>query len=287
MTPVFNPRMLVPGVVIALALFFAGLFFFLNSGGKKISVKFFLAYTIITVVAFALISLTAFITIERPVLFFAGSQGLMLLAGTIHAIALANSNKREEENVFWHELVFSLYVALLGGFVYFMIFSRIAKQTEYSLFMMYSLIAFFVPFLVYKTFEFLIAIPAEEYEKWYYPLDISFDDVDEDKDFDERQTVVLKLNVVGQRPGETNLVHTAMVAPQRWEFGRWYAFLLVTRNEAKPGEKIEYTDEFGQPHGWYFYVKGKWYQSMKLIDPKLTVSENELTGKELIICERA
>ena len=288
MIPTFNPRTLVPGIIIMIAVTFAGIFFYLNSGGKKISIKVFLLYSLATILLFGLVGLTSgFTGVENPLTFFIATQVSFFAFGIANAIMLGYVNNREEDSsVFWHELVFTIYLTLLGGFIYFLLFTWLSAQWQYAISFLWALLFFIIPYFFAKTFEYLIAIPAEEYEKWYYPIDKIFDEIDEDE-FDEKKTLILVVNVLGQTRNDKKIVHTKFLAPLRWEFGNWAAFMINNRNESKPGELIEFVDEYGQPQGWYFYVKPKWYQSNRMIDPKLTVSENGLTGNELIIFERA
>ena len=162
----FNERTLIPAVVITVAAFLAGIFFFLNSGDKKISVKVFIIYTLVTVLLFALMGLTALIAIENPLSYFIWTQVGMLVLGIAHAATLSYLNNRENEGVFWNEVIFTLYVMLLGGFIFLFLRSRVGEPGGYNLFLLTSLLAFIVPFFFLKTFNFLIAIPGEEYEKW-------------------------------------------------------------------------------------------------------------------------
>jgi hypothetical protein len=280
--------MYIPGIIITVAAFFAGIFFYLNSGGKKISVRVFILYSLATAMLFALAGITAIINIENPVPYFIGTQFMFLGLGITHVVVLSRVNTHEEEeDYFWHEFFFTIYVALLGGFIYFILFSALAQRWEFTMpFLLGSLIVFLVPFLFYKTFNYLVAIPEEEYEKWYYPINNNFDDIDEDE-FDEKKTIAIKCHVIGQKIGDDRTIVTQALAPLRWEFGDYFAFLINLRNDSKPGEIIEFTDNFGQPNGWMFFVEGeKWYQSDRMIDPKLSIIDNELTGKEIIICKR-
>jgi hypothetical protein len=281
----FNERTLVPGIIITLVAFLAGIFFFLNNGGKKISVKVFLIYTLATVLLFALMGLTAFSSIENPLNYFIGIQVGMLILGILHVVAFSYLTGSDEDSNFWHEFVFTIYVTLLGGFIYFILRTRLSEPTAYELLFLTSLLVFVVPFLFYKTFTYLISIPAKEYEKWYFPIDKNFDEDVED-DYSDTKTIITIVNVIGQTSKDQKLIHGEALTPLRYEFGNWLAAYFLARNERKPGEQIEYLDEYGQPQGWNFYVKPKWYQSPRYLNSKLTIAENEIAEKDVIICER-
>jgi hypothetical protein len=288
-TPVgsFNERMLVPGILIAVAAFFIAVFFFLNqSGGKKISVKAFILYSLATILAFVLMGLTGLVRVEDPLQYFIGTQFGMLVLGIIHTVAFTYLIADDEDPRFLNELIFTIYVAVLGGFVYLTLRSRIGEQTGYNILLLTSMIAFLIPFIFYKTFVYSVAVPPREYEKWYFPIDKNFDEDLDDEDFDDKKTIIAVVDILGRTSKDNIVVNGSIRAPLRYEFGVWMATYIWERNEAKPGEKVEYLDEYGQPQAWNFYLKPKWYQSPRYIDHKLTIGENKISDKDVIICER-
>ncbi len=285
-TPIgtFNSRMLIPGILLTLLAFFAGIFFFVNSGEKKISVKVFVLYSLVTVLCFAMAGFSGlFIKIERLSSFFWGMSTAFFVFGVLHTWGIRFLSEQSDTSTFGNELVFTIFVTMLGGFVFLLVFQWFYGQ-EYSVYILTGLLLFLTPFLFLKSFHFLIAIPELEYPKWYYPLDRDFNDFDDDE-FSDKKTVLLKFYVMVKKDGDEKMVREAL-APLRWEFGEYFGFLLTQSNLMKPGEKIDYLDEYGQPNGWLFYIKPKWYQSPSIIDFKLTISENGLTGKEVIVCEK-
>ena len=282
----FDERTLIPGVFITVATFLAGIFLFLNNGGKKISLKVFILYTLATVVLFALMGLTAFITISAPLVYFVGTQLGMLALGITHTAVFAYILADDENASFWNELVFTLFVMLLGGFIYLALRSRLGEQTGYNILLLTSLISFLIPFLFYKAFNYSVAIAPREYEKWYFPVDKDFDEELDEDDFDDKKTIIAVVDIIGRTSKDENLVHGTIRAPLRYEFGDWIATYIWGRNERMPGEKVEYLDQYGQPQGWNFYIKPKWYQSPRYLNHKLTIGENKITEKDVIICER-
>ena len=288
-TPVgnYNERALIPGIVITVAAFLAGIFFFLNTGDKKISVKIFIIYTFATVALFVLLGLTSLIPIENPLNYFIGTQVGVLVLGIAHTWALAYLNGQDDDGNFWHEVVFTIYVLCLGGFVYLFIRGRYGDPWEYNMFLLSTLIVFVLPFFFNKTYHYLVSIPDEEYEKWYFPVDKNFDeDEDIEDDFAEKKTIVAKFEILGQKAGDDKLLYNEAYAPLRMELGEWFAMYLYEYNERKKGQQIEYLDAYGQPQGWNFYIKPKWYQSPRYLDARLTIGENEVSDKQIIVFER-
>ncbi|MGS0528309.1 TssN family type VI secretion system protein [Zobellia nedashkovskayae] len=75
-------------------------------------------------------------------------------------------------------------------------------------------------------------------------------------------------------------------APKNMEFGRLFFFFINDYNVKKTTTKIELTDAGGDPHGWYFYSKPKWYGASKHVDSELTVEDNNLNDGDVVICQR-
>jgi hypothetical protein len=288
-TPVgsFNERTLIPGIVITVAAFLAGVFFFLNNDGRKISVKVFILYTLATVLLFAAMGFTGLITIEDPLKYFIGTQVGMLALGILHAVVFSAVRGRGDEEYFWSDLIFTTYVTMLGAFIYIFIRARVSDGNYYNLYLLSSFILFLVPFILGKTYDYLYAIPEEEYEKWFFPIDKDFESELDDEDFDDKKTIIVPIQIIGLTTKDENVIGGEILAPLKFEFGHWLAIYFLQRNDRFPGEQIEYLDQYGQPQGWIFYVKPKWYQSRRYLDAKLTIADNELTGKETIVCERA
>ncbi len=283
--------MFIPGIILVIATFFASIFFTLNSGEKKISLKVFIIYTVATLLLFALLGLLDLMPIENTSLFFTGTMTGMLVLGTAHVFGINYLSKDDGKDLFWDKLVFTFYVAAVGGMAYILVFSfnprfNTLEQLPLRFYFLSSLFAFLVPYFFYKSFEYLIAIPQEEYTKWYFPVDKNLDEELDDEDFEDTKVLLLKFNIIDRVEGDGNVVFTTARAPYRWEFGNYFAQILVLYNDKNAGKQIQYLDQYEQPQGWNFYVQPGRFKGRRYLDPKFTVAENELTGKETIVCIR-
>ena len=117
-----NLRAFIPGVIMAAAVFFVSIFFYLNSGEKKISIKMFLVYSLTTILLFALIGTTGFVRVERFQKFLLVTNVGMLMLGILHAWCIRFLSGEEDNSRFLNELIFTIYILLLGGFIYLVVF---------------------------------------------------------------------------------------------------------------------------------------------------------------------
>jgi hypothetical protein len=70
------------------------------------------------------------------------------------------------------------------------------------------------------------------------------------------------------------------------QLGDLYYHFLNDYNEVQSETPIEYTDKQNNPQEWWFRIKPKWYQRQRILDPDLTIKENQVKENSIIICER-
>ena len=282
-----NLGFLIPAALLALLAALGAAFFFINSSGKKVSIKVFIIYTVLTLLCYLLIGLSGLVAITEPLSFYIWSQVASVVLGIVHCFCLSKLMGADEEKSFLHEFVFTLYVLVLACFTYFLTFGFFkVNPVDYVPYMTTSVFIFIMPFLIYKVFEFYIGIPAPEYPKWYFPIDKNEEElvVDED-DLADAKIFVIKFEF-SEKVGADTIQTSKTKAPYRMELGEYFATFILNWNDSFPGKQIEYLDKFGQPLGWNFFVKPKWYQNPRFIDPKLSIAENDLKISDVIICER-
>jgi hypothetical protein len=276
----------VPAIFGVLVTVFGAIFFLVKQGDKSISVKFFVLYTIGAIVVFALISLESFTAFRDPFSLYFYNQLCFLLLGAFHTFLLTKLIGIEENESFIPELAFTLYVAFLGGAIIAagLVFLNHGANGRYAPIFASSLFALIIPWLFYRTYIFLVWIPAPLYKKWYYPVGEEVD-ISDDM-FEDKNIVVLKYSIQRTAANAKDIIDLRMRAPLRIELGKFFRIGIDNNNEGDAGRPIEFCDEFSQPFGWNFYIRPKWYQSPRYLDPDLTIAENELKEGEVVVAER-
>jgi len=280
--------MLIPAALFAVIAGFASAFFFLNSTGKKVSAKTFIIYSLFVILAYTTLGLAALINIASPLSYYIWTQMGALALGVIHCFSFSLLTGKDEENkTFWQQVVFTFYVMLLGSLIYYVLFGFLNHNGYSTIFMTSAMLAFLIPFFFYKSFDFYYAMPAPEYMKWYFPMDMNEEDITSPtEDLEDANTFLLRLELLQKETSTDIKLESKVKAPYRMELGAYYAAILLQWNDAYPGKQIEYLDKFGQPQGWNFYIKPKWYQNPRYLDPKQSIAENEIKLTEVVVCER-
>ncbi|HWB62837.1 MAG TPA: TssN family type VI secretion system protein, partial [Chitinophagales bacterium] len=109
---------LIPTVFLTIAGTLGTVFFFLKKEDKDISVKVFILYTVSSLLLSGLLGLTGLISIQEPITMFLLLQGAFLLFGALHAFSLYKLNSWSTQESFWHEFVFTLYIAIVGALAF-------------------------------------------------------------------------------------------------------------------------------------------------------------------------
>lgn len=142
--------------------------------------------------------------------------------------------------------------------------------------------AFVVPNCFYILFNYSVSIPVKLYSKWYYPLGKKYESP---KHFELNNMIVLNF-LFPKNTREEHMTSFKAKAPKNMDFGRLFFFFINDYNGKKATSKIEITEDSGNPYGWYFYIKPKWYGSSKPIDFELSVEKNNLEDGDMVVCQR-
>jgi hypothetical protein len=275
---------MVPAIFVTIIGFFATAFFMLKEEGKEVSVKVFIIYSVVAILIAALLGLTGLITINSASSFFMGLQAAVFVLGIVHVFALYRLNSWSEQESLWQELVFTLYVAMLGAFIFLILFNVLNKH-GYAVLFTSSFIFFLVPFLVVKCFDFMLMIPAEVYPMWYFPAGEVDLEIPEDV-MDDESIIVVEFQMARALSDDAETIKSRSKLPLKLEFGRFFPIFLDQYNDRNAGTQIEFLDGSKQPYGWNFYIKPKWYQSPRYINPDITIRENGVKENDIIVAER-
>ncbi len=142
-------------------------------------------------------------------------------------------------------------------------------------------ISFLFPLLMLLTVETAITIPKEEFKTWLFPARMEMPDIDK---LDFTNSLVLTFHV---QKKDNDRLPTVMKfkAPQtNINFGDLFYMYISEYNDANRESPIEYIDPTQNRYEWIFYIKPKyWWNQKKVIDPSLTVRENNMKENMVIV----
>ncbi len=270
---------------IVLAIIFLGAiipFYVMNGSTGQLrgmkAILFLLLFTILISVVgfFGLMSGVA----DSMVYFFV-FQFLFLGLGYLLCFLLQKNFFGELRNEEWSKGLFVTATTALGmiGFtLLFAHFQSVYIAPSYSL----SIITFVIPQFFVLSFDAYASIPQEIYKVWYFPdeeKEIDFDKIDTTKIYMLEMEFSKSLN-------DNRLVNSKAKAPLGMQFGDWFMSFIQNYNHKFDMEPIQYLDNSNMPHGWIFYEKPSFFSSPKYIDPDLTITDNKISEKKVIVAKR-
>ncbi len=270
-------------ILLAITVILMGFVASLKKLFVKNKKKFFL-YILVTLILFAATGLLCNKNVlnNLPLNNFISFQIVFLCLGVLHLLALRKffPDLSEKPTLFWPEFLYSI-VTLFIGLISFMYVVGLFK-IEYTYVFLAASIAFLLPFLVVKIFEFSVSIPVPIYQKWFYPIDKKIKDP---KDEELQNPLVISFEFNKGKNAE-EISNFRLKAPERMEFGKLFYFFINDYNERHPSSEISYIDEQGNPSGWIFYTRPNWLGMQKYINYNKTVEGNNIKEDDIIICKR-
>ncbi len=213
---------------------------------------------------------------------FISFQIVFLILGIFHVLALYKffPDLSKTPTSFWSEFLYTI-VTVFIGLISFMFVVDIYK-IEYTYIFTASALAFVIPIIVVKLYEFSISIPVPVYKKWFYPIDTKIKDP-KNEELTNPLVISFEFNK-GKSLDEVS--NFRLKAPERMEFGKLFYFFINDYNERHPGDEINYMGENMTPSGWIFYTKPNWLGLQKFINFNKTVEANNIKENDIIICKR-
>ncbi len=286
MIPLFfiNKSQFIPVIYFTVAIALASIFYRLKSQNKAISFKVFIVYSIITMLVYACSGLIGFLELGDPLSNFIIIQCLFFVYGIIHFVFLNRYIASENSGTFLQEAIFTLYIAILGIFVYQIVYF-FTPQSEYSLLFTTAQIMFIIPFMIIKSAEQAVSIPEKVYTLWYFPTnEIDFEIPDEQ--LEDKNIILVEIHIKRSLENQ-DIIPIRGRAPLKMELGLYFALAITEYNDTNAGKQIKIVDDTDSVFGWNFHFKPKFFSSPEYIDPLVSIRENGIKENDVIIAERA
>lgn len=148
--------------------------------------------------------------------------------------------------------------------------------------MLISMLSFFVPIVLLYTFEAAYKIPLPEFATWYYPVNAPIELPDE-KVNEKLLVIAFEIAKSSTDNAKTNF---RAKGPEAMLLGDLYYHFLNDYNDMQSETPIEFTNRANIPFEWWFRIKPKWYQPHRILDPGLSIRDNQVKENSIIICER-
>jgi Type VI secretion system, TssN len=279
-------RILIILGIVSLALFaLMGKLIQKIKGTFKPYVKATIGYSLITLLLFAAIGLTAHPSLYTdPPRFLAFCQLFFVLAGFLHYYLIHYFLQwTGDESTFWTEILYTFILSMLGSICFMLVYRRVNNDGMYYL-MATSSIFFLIPLFIFHTFRKATAVPPKVFKQWIYPFDESIEEPDESK---LKNLLVISFEFPKQTE-DNHYTNFRAKAPTDMEFGKLFYYFINDYNERHPNSRIEYISSSGSVQGWTFYKKMRWYSfATQYIDSDKTIYTNNIRENDVIICRRS
>jgi hypothetical protein len=189
--------------------------------------------------------------------------------------------KKEDEKTLKYraKIIFTLFQLLVAMLLFVLVFN-LCNELKYGLWASTCMISFVLPTLLLQTYRLFIHIPMPFYKVWKYD-DITY--TSSTDDIDHSKLKVVRVELFKQ---EDDLRYTRLnvKVPEELLVGQWIKLLFDDFNKRTPHEPI---DVYGKEStGWIFYVKAWVLAPRRYLDHELTVKENRIREKHLIVAKR-
>lgn len=145
-----------------------------------------------------------------------------------------------------------------------------------------SIIPFVLPSFLAMSFNYYQQIAQDIFKIWYFPEhadEIDFEEIDTNTIF------MLELEY-SKSIDDPRLINTKLRAPVSMNFGDWFRSFIENYNYKYDSDPIHFRTQDNSPQGWMFYVKPSFLGSAKFIDPDITIAQNKISEKNIIIAKR-
>lgn len=172
-------------------------------------------------------------------------------------------------------LVFTFFLAItlffsVWGLKYFGITTQLLMP-------LIAAAAFFLPSVLYCSYNAFRHIPDIQVKPWY-----KRDNLIENTSFVFLSTIPLQIKLQATVL-DSNYTHFNCTVPGQYELGKIFHYFLIQQQINQV--LIDMQDEDGEPYGWNFYLERKWFP-LVAIHPEKSLLENRITADTAIIAKR-
>ncbi len=255
----------------------------------RVSKNKYFKYLLVVFLLGAVTAMVGFLPMVNPQWVHLMLMAILIILGIVHLSEMSRRFGWAANNELQSELLFTVVVALVGCIGFAIAFYAAGKfipqpsfmSTGYTGLMAAAFIIFIVPWLLEKSFNMAISIPPERYREWMYPTHTLVPDESIDRTRYAAVTIVTP-----KRYGEALNSNLQGKAFYEMKLGDMFYFYTQEWNYKFPNDKIQYLDDENKSFGWYFYIKDKWWQSKRYLDPDLTIYQNGIRINQIIKAER-
>jgi len=240
-------------------------------------------YLLSSLLLFGLVGLAAVYSPQSYKVTFVLVQVVALLLGWFHLYAQERWLPWFDADEWAHGTVMTVLAWMFGalGMGLLVWLPMLQERTAATSFIMATLPAV-IPYFFYEAYKSWRQIPAKQYKLWYYEANSSGPDLAR---MDLSNFMVIHF-WMSRRYGEALYHDFSSKAPHEMHFRDLFHIFLTDYNALKPEQALQYLDPNGQPYGWIFYAKQRWWKIRRYIDPDYSFRDNFIKQGDIIVAKR-
>jgi len=203
-----------------------------------------------------------------------------LISGYCYLKLLHLLIKDIEGKAYYVELTGVLITFVVSAALFSLVFN-LCNELQYGLWACTCMLTFIFPCIFRQTYRSFMQIPLEVYKTWTFRAESG--EV-RDEYMDTGSILVVELELF-KRPKDTEPLNIKAKASENIPFGIWFKLFIEDYNKKNPKSSITY-EEKGNPTKWIFYVVTSILGRKRYIDPELTMHNNRIKEKHVIIAKR-
>ncbi len=173
------------------------------------------------------------------------------------------------------------FLMMFIGAAFFSLIFNLCNELQYGIWACTCLSTFVFPSLYMQTYRKYLDIPLEVYKEWIFSNNEDFSSFEM---MDYNKLLVMEVELF-KNVNDLTPTKIKAKAPDNMSFGKWFQKFLTDYNTKFPLTPIQiYSDE--DAHKWIFYIKRSFFHPRRYIDYELTILENKIKEKYVIIAKR-
>ena len=197
---------------------------------------------------------------------------IFLIAGSVYTWLLYQWFSWAQSDLFLSELLLTLFTFSTGSAFLCLLYLTFSNVGSVA-FLTGATLAFLIPFFLHKSLQLWQAVPPAYYYKWFFPT------AKEVPSITFQQTIPLQFSFCKEADNEKSTTFS-VVAPTDILLGDLFHSFLEEYNSQYADSPIQ---SYRAPFSWMFYCEtGNLLHPKKVIDPDLTIIENNIKPNELV-----
>lgn len=225
-------------------------------------------------VAFLLFGIFGFVGMVSPYKFsnlYLMNQSIVMVLGIINLWLLFSIFRWPSHESFLPELLFTLLIAFIGILGFMTVFALsdhyFGVQAQHLITQLSIMLCFPIPYLLFKTYDFILQIPSRTYFAWRFP-----DKSPPLLDLSDSNVIYIHLHLHADCPeSPANEIVQRTRYPRNTKFSHFFQNFVSDYNLGSNNRQTIaclYKDGLDNPIGWMFYLKKNRRSRGVLLDPE-------------------